>query len=152
MKPESLSSDIDIIFNAATEIVGIQSFSNIKTLEKFQQDFSVNAKAFDDLVLSQMKAGAAGVAKSQEDFMAAIKNLTQAGYALYNKRNEVETADDTKDYLCCHKCKCIHECGCDEGENMDENDRLKKCKCEICEICGEVMDIYCNEKKSKSEC
>lgn len=145
--PDSLSQDIDIIFNSAAEIVGIQSFSNVKTLEKFQQDFSANAKDFDDLVLEQMTNGGLSLKKAQEDLVLVIKSLTQSGYALYNKRNEVDTVDKTKDYLCFHECKCLADCGC-EGEKGDDDNRLKKCKCDICDICKEVTEIYSCESPS----
>ena len=52
--PPSMSADIDIICSASAEIVGIQTFSNIKSLETFQADFFANAKAFDDLVKQKM--------------------------------------------------------------------------------------------------
>lgn len=139
--PGSLSQDIDIIGNAAAEIVGIQSFSNIGTLTRFQQDFAGNAKAFDDLIQLQLTSGGVNLKKAQDDLIQSIKNVTQAGYTLYNKRDEVQTEDKTKDYLCCHKCKCIAGCGC-EDENGDEDNRLKKCKCDICDICKEVTEIY----------
>ena len=147
--PDSLSQDIDIIYNSAAEIVGIQSFSNIKTLEKFQQDFATNAKDFDDLVQAQMTNGGLSLKKAQEDLVLVIKSLTQSGYALYNKRNEVGTVDKTKDYLCCHECKCLADCGCD-GEKGDDDNRLKKCKCDICDICKEVTDIYSYESQSNN--
>ena len=153
--PETLAKDIDIIFTSAAEILGIQSFSNIKTLDKFQQDLSAAAKAFDDVVADRMKAGATATTKAQEELTAAIKTLATAGHALYNKRNEIETDDDTKDFLCHHDCDCIKDCGCDDDDNdrHDDNDndrnkkdRFKKCKCEICDICKEVKDIYCEDE------
>jgi len=141
-KPVQLSQEIDIICNATSEIIGIQSFSNIKSLEKFQQDFSVNAKNFDDLILTQINNSIAGLKKAKDDLTVAIKVQTQANFFLYKKRNELETLIEVKDYLCCHKCNCIGDCGCEEG-NSDENNRFKKCKCDICDICKEVTDIYC---------
>jgi hypothetical protein len=157
--PETLAKDIDIIFTSAAEILGIQSFSNIKTLDKFQQDFGTAAKAFDDVVAEKMKAGATATTKAQEELTAAIKTLTTSGHALYNKRNEIETDDDTKDFLCHHDCDCIRDCGCDdEGDDKGENDndrnkkdRFKKCKCEICDICKEVKDIYCEDEHHHHE-
>jgi hypothetical protein len=145
--PEIFSQDIDIIFNASTEIMGIQSFTSIKTLEKFQQDFKANAKSFDDWVAQKMKDGKTAVDGAQTELADATKNVTAAGYALYNARNAVETADSTKDYLCCHKCNCINdeeECGC---HDLDDNstDRLKSCKCQICDICEEVTGVYCEK-------
>jgi hypothetical protein len=161
--PESLSRDIDIILSSTVEIAGIQSFSNIKTLVDFQTDFSLNAKAFNDLLLAQMKAGSTAVTKAQEDLITATTTLTQSAYVVYNKRMVVETADETKDYLCCHKCKCVgdDDCGCDDEDgdksregnhhNSDES-RLARCKCEICEICTELKDVYCKEPQPESSC
>lgn len=155
--PESLSRDIDIILSSTAEITGIQSFSNIKALVDFQSDFSLNAKAFNDLVAAQAKAGGAAVAAAQDDLIKATTTLTQSAYVVYNRRLTVEVADETKDYLCCHKCKCVgnDDCGCDgersgsrEGNQSNGNDdesRLARCKCEICEICTELKDVYCKE-------
>ena len=150
-KPIELSQEIDIICNSVSDIIGIQSFSNIKSLEKFQQDFASNAKTFDDLILSQIINATAGLKKSQDDLTLAIKSQTQSSYALYNKRNELETLVEVKDYLCCHKCNCIGDCGCNEGSN-DENNRFKKCKCDICDICKEVTEIYCIKDNDGASC
>lgn len=146
--PETLSNDIDIIFNSAAEIIGIQSFTNIKTLEKFQQEFYANAKAFNDQLDASIKTGAESVTAAQKALTDSIKTLTQSSFILYGKRNEVETADETKDYLCCHECNCLEDCGCNgEGnEGSDCDERLKKCKCEICDICKEVKDVYCEKE------
>lgn len=148
--PDSLSLDIDIITNSTAEIVGIQSFSNIKSLEIFQQDFSANAKAMDDLLLTQITNGGLSLKKAQDDFILSTKTITQSGYALYNKRNEVGTLDKTKDYLCHHECSCI--AGCDEEKGEYDN-RLKKCKCDICDICKEVIEVYsCESPTDQSSC
>lgn len=143
--PASMSTDIDIICSASAEIVGIQTFSNIKSLETFQADFFTNAKAFDDLVKQKMAAGSSALNVLQEELSVATKTLTTAGFALYGKRNEVEIADEVKDYLCDHECGCIdHDCGC-HHEQKDPEGRLENCKCDICKICGEVKDIYSND-------
>lgn len=150
--PESLTRDIDIVFNASAEIMGIQTFTSIKTLEKFQQDFEANAKSFDDWVVAKTGEDKTAVDAAQKELTDSAKALTTAGYALYNARNAVETADTTKDYLCCHKCKCLDdddECGCNDLDNTDE--RLKTCKCEICDICEEVTHVYCDCNKTGEE-
>ena len=150
--PPTMSADIDIICSASAEIVGIQTFSNIKSLETFQADFFTNAKAFDDLVKQKMLAGSSALNVLQEELTVAIKNLTTAGFTLYGKRNEVEIADEVKDYLCDHECSCIdHDCGC-RHDQKDAEGRLANCKCDICEICGEVKDIYCNDLVEEPAC
>ncbi|MGX1753338.1 hypothetical protein [Sphingobacterium sp. NPDC055346] len=151
-RPVDLSLEIDIICNSVADIIGIQSFSNIKSLEKFQQDFAGNAKTFDDLIQAQINTATAGLKKSQDDLTLAIKSHTQSSYTLYGKRNELETLVEVKDYLCCHKCSCIGDCGCNEGNN-EENNRFKKCKCDICDICREVTEIYCiRDNEGGSSC
>ncbi|MEO5593071.1 MAG: hypothetical protein ABIR15_18575 [Chitinophagaceae bacterium] len=150
--PAIFSQDIDIIYSSSAEIMGIQTFTSITSLQKFQLDFETNAKAFDDLVLQKMKDGKTGVDTAQSDLVDATKALTAASFALYSARNAVESTDTIKDYLCCHKCNCISEdgeCGCHQLE--DSNDRLKACKCEICEICDEVTGIYC-APSNKQDC
>ena len=149
--PPIFSQDIDIIFNSSAEIMGIQTFTSIKSVQKFQQDFETNAKAFDDWIVQKMKDGKTAVDTAQTELVDATKGLTVASYALYSARNVVESTDAIKDYLCRHKCKCISEdgeCGCHELD--DTNDRLKACKCDICEICEEVTGIYC-ETTTKQE-
>lgn len=150
--PASMNGDIDIICSASAEIVGIQTFSNIKSLETFQVEFSTNSKAFDDWIKQKMVAGSSALNILQEELTAAVKNLTTAGFTLYSKRNEVEIADEVKDYLCDHKCGCIdHECGCQQ-EQKDPEGRLANCKCDICTICGEVKEIYCNDVLEEPAC
>lgn len=150
--PASMSADIDTICGGSAEIVGIQTFSNIKSLETFQADFLLNAKAFDDWVKLKMTAGSTALNVLQDELMLATKNLTQSGFALYGKRNEVEIADEVKDYLCDHECSCIdHECGCND-EAKDPEGRLANCKCDICDICTDVKDIYCNDVVKEPVC
>lgn len=142
--PASLFGDMDIIYTTSSEILGIQSFASIKTLDKFQLDFEGNVKTFNDWLIAKMTAGKTAVDAAQKDLTDATTSLTDAGFALYASRRAVETADETKDYLCCPECKCLNdddECGCHDLDN--HADRLKNCKCKICDICQEVTGIYC---------
>jgi hypothetical protein len=149
--PAIFCQDIDIIYSSSAEIMGIQTFTSIKSIQKFQQDFEVNAKAFDDQVVQKMKDGKTAVDAAQTELVDATRSLTVASYALYSARNAVEATDTIKDYLCGHKCNCISEdgeCGCHHLD--DSNDRLKACKCEICEICEEVTGVYCEPAAKKN--
>lgn len=147
--PDSLRNDSDILFNAAAEIVGIQTFTNIKTLEKFQKDFADNAKAFTDLLDITIKSGADGVTNAQKALTEAIQSLTTSTFILYGKRNDTETVDSIKDYLCCHECKCLGDCGC-EGHDHSGDEGLKECKCDICDICKEVKDVYAKKENAEA--
>lgn len=148
--PSIFCQDIDIIYSSSAEIMGIQTFSSIASIQKFQADFEANAKAFDDWVVAKMTAGKTAVDAAQAELVDATKALTTGSYALYSARDAVDAIDKVKDYLCDHKCHCISEdgeCGC---HSLDEsNDRLKDCKCEICEICDEVTGVYCQPSSKK---
>lgn len=151
--PATLFGDIDIIYTTSSEILGIQSFASIKTLDKFQLDFETNVKTFNDGLLAKMTTGKAAVDTAQKDLTDATISLTDASFALYASRRAVETADETKDYLCCTECKCLNdddECGCHDLDNP--GDRLKNCKCKICEICQEVTGIYCVTEPDQQDC
>ncbi|HKR03203.1 MAG TPA: hypothetical protein VJY62_01100 [Bacteroidia bacterium] len=145
-QPEILLHDMDIIANSAADVTGIQTFSNIKSLEVFYQNMTANAKSFDDFIQEKAKKGTDDLKKYQEELTAATKELTKSDYALYSKRNLVDGEKEAIAYLCCHKCNCIMS-SC-EGEEKDEN-RLKGCKEHICEICKKVDGIYCGEKFSE---
>ncbi len=134
--PVSFSRDSDTIFGASADVVGIQTFSNITALSAFQADLTTRAKAFDDFIQSKMKAGDTDMQAVQADLTKATQDLTQSEYLLYNKRDTMDAVIGIKDYLCQGNCECITE----------EEDRFKQCKCEICDISQEVMDIYCSEK------
>lgn len=145
-QPEIFLNDMDIIVNAAADVAGIQTFTNVKALETFQTNLSANAKILDDIILEKMKKGEADLKKCQDELVAVIKELTILDYSLYKKRNLVDSEKETIEYLCCHKCNCIYECEPD-GEIKDEN-RLRKCKDWICHICEKVDEIYCETHHS----
>ena len=139
--PESLYKDIGVIFNSSYEIVGIQTFTNIAGLATLQGNVYTNSQAFEGWIKDRMTNGGTSVITAQTDLTTAIKALTTAGYVLYNKRVEVDAVNGTKDYLCCTECDCVKE------DCEDDSDRLKECKCEICDICTEVTQIYCREEE-----
>jgi hypothetical protein len=134
--PVVFSRDIDTIFGASADVVGIQTFSNIAALAGFQTDLAAKAKAFDDFVQSKQKAGETDLQTAQTELVKATRDLTQSEYLLYNKRDTLDAVIGIKDYLCQDHCECV----------SDDEDRFKQCKCEICEISQEVMDIYCSDK------
>jgi hypothetical protein len=150
--PPIFCQDIDIIYGSSADIMGIQTFMSISSIQRFQTDFETNAKAFDDQVVQKMKDGKTAVDTAQTELVDATKALTTGSFALYSARDTVEGIDEIKDYLCCHKCNCISEdgeCGCHHLD--DSNDRLKACKCEICDICDEVTGVLCGSS-SKKDC
>jgi hypothetical protein len=138
--PASLSKEIDIILNSAADVIGIQTFSNITSLsQQFLPAIKGNAKGFDDFVVDRMTKGSTDLTTAQTNLTQIIKDLTDAEFAEYNARIDLDAIKGVKDFLCHHKCECVCE-----GEG-----RLDKCKCEICDICHEVTKIYSIETEDK---
>lgn len=139
-KPAHLSKEIGIILDSAADVVGIQTFSNITSLSQmFLPGVKNSAKAFDDFINERIKGGSTDVTRAQADLSDSIKALTDAGYALYNARVDLDAITGVKDFLCKPNCECI--CEGDGG--------LEKCKCDICDICHDVTCIYYKESDEK---
>lgn len=142
--PSIFLHDSDIILSAAADVSGIQTFTNIGSLDSLQQGLSTAVTAFDSLVQAKMMQGATDLTQSQKDLTAAINNLTQSEYALYNKRDEIDAENETIQYLCDHECICIREYTEDDEEDRG---RLRDCKHEICEICTRIDDNFCRHEE-----
>lgn len=127
--------DMNIIFNSATRVAGIQVFSNVTTLEPLQVKLQEKSKAFDDFIKEKMTKGAEDLKKGQEELGKAVQELTKSTTGLYFRRSDFKGLKRTVEELCeCH-CKCINADGL-EG-------RLEDCKCRICDICDEVKTGVC---------
>ncbi|HYF32551.1 MAG TPA: hypothetical protein VD993_15610 [Chitinophagaceae bacterium] len=127
--------DMNIIFNSATRVAGIQMFSNVHTLDPLQKTLQEKSKAFDDFIQEKMKKGAEDLKKGQEDLSKAVQELTKSTTGLYGKRSGYKGLKRTVEEICECRCKCINTDG-------DEN-RLEDCKCRICDICDEVKTGVC---------
>ncbi len=127
--------DMNIIFNSATRVAGIQVFSNVTTLEPLQVKLLEKSKAFDDFIKEKMTKGAEDLKKGQEDLGKAVIELTKSTTGLYFRRSDYKGLRRTVDEICECRCKCINADG--------PEDRLEECKCEICEICDEVKTGVC---------
>lgn len=139
--PKSLALDIDSIFAAAADVVGIQVFSNINTLDGLQKTLYDQAKAFDKQVQDAMKKGSTDLQKAQDDLIKTGQDLTKSSATLYSKRSDFEGLFETVEYFCCPPCDCVNtESRCEE--------RLKNCKEKICGICDDVKNTFCSEPPS----
>ena len=134
--PKALGFDADYLFKASSDVIGIQVFSNIGTLDPLQKTLSEDSKAFEKHILETMKAREAGLKKLQEELVKAVQETTKSAAGLYNKRNDFEGLMCTTKFICCPKCGCV----VDEGKCEP---RLEKCKKEICDICEEVKETFC---------
>ena len=143
--PKALGFDADYLFKASSDVVGIQVFSNIGTLEPLQKTLSDDSKAFEKHISETMTARAGDLKKAQDELVKAVQETTKAVAGLYNKRSDHEGLLCTTRFLCCPKCECVHE---DEGNCKP---RLEKCKEEICDICEEVKETFCTDATNDSD-
>ena len=179
-EPACLSKEIDVILVAAADVTGIQTFANISALTAtFFPALKASATAFDGFIQDRMTAGATALTTAQTNLTQAIKDLTDAEFALFNARISIDSIKGLKDFLCHHKCECVCEDDKDDRGDRGDRDRgdrdrdrdrdrrderhgdkddcgcgcdgkrLEKCKCEICEICQEVARIYYEESMEK---
>jgi hypothetical protein len=138
-KPKALNLDINSIFKSSSEIVGIQVFSNIGTLDPIQDGLSKKAKAFDAHLLEVVKARETDMKDLQKSLVKSVQETTKAAGSLYTSRSTFEALGDTTKYFCCPICGCVTESTkCEDG-------RLKECECNICKICSNVQQTFCDD-------
>ncbi len=133
--PKALGFDADSIFKASSDVVGIQVFSNIGTLEPLQKTLSDDAKAFEKLLQDTMKAREGDLKKLQDDLIKTVQATAKSASGLYNKRSDFEGAKSTTRFICCPDCCEVADENCEP--------RLDNCKDTICEICYEVKQTFC---------
>lgn len=135
--PKALGFDADSIFKAASDVVGIQIFSNIGTLDALQKTLSDESKAFEKLLQDTMKLREGDMKKLQDDLIKTVQATTKSAAGLYNARSDFEGTRSTTRFICCP------DCCCDVGDKNCEP-RLNDCSECICKICDEVKETFCN--------
>lgn len=135
--PRARGFDADYLFKASSEVIGIQVFSNITTLEPLQKTLADHAKNFGKHVQDTLKLRESDLKKIQEELVKVVQETTKSAATLYNKRSDYEGLLRTTKILCCPKCDCIVE-----GETCTP--RLEECKKSICEICEDVKETFCS--------
>jgi len=142
--PKALTSDIDSIFKSAAEVVGIQVFSNLGTLNPLQQTLSSNSGKFATHLLETANTRENDLKKARTALIECVQESTKATFGKYNDRSDFEGALDTLEYLCCPDCGCVNEdCICDP--------RLKECEDQICRICDDVKITFCQDNESENQ-
>lgn len=137
--PGALKSDADSLFQSASDVIGIQVFSNLGTLEPLQKTLSDESKTFEKHILEIMKARETDMKKVQEELVKIVQETTKSASGLYSKRNDFEGLMCTTKFICCPACDCV----VDDGNCIP---RLDKCKQSICDICDEVKETFCDEE------
>jgi hypothetical protein len=142
--PKALATDIDSIFKSAYDVVGIQVFSNIDTLEPLQKVLDDRSKAFKTLIGEVVKTREGDLKKLQEDLVKSVQEITKSAMDRNNARSKFEGYYDAAKWLCCPKCRCLKQ----PDDKLCEP-RLKGSEECICEICGEVKVTFCCEEEQK---
>ena len=135
--PKTLVTDVDTLFKASADVVGIQVFSNIGTLDALQKTLYDQSKAFDKFLQDTMKKGEGDLKKAQDDLVKTVQDLTKSKGTLYSKRSDFEGLFDAVAFFCCPACDCVKD-----GVNCEE--RLKTCGDDICQICDDVKNTFCS--------
>jgi hypothetical protein len=170
-KPKGLAQDIDSIFQASSDVIGIQIFSNIDSLDQLQKDLSTKSIAFEKQISDTMKARKADLDTLQTDLVNSVKTITQTAVSRNFERATFEGYFDATKFLCCPSCDCVPADGSTpnptgtpgtpaaktnasaqgtnpQGSNDCPDDcppRLKDCEQAICDICDQVKATYCCE-------
>lgn len=159
-KPKGLILDIDSLFQSSADVVGIQVFSNIDTLEPLHKELDLYAKDFEKHIAETMKTRDGDLKKLQEELIKSVKEITKSAMDRNSLRSDFEGYYDAVYYMCCPPCECVPKDDDDDdnnnpdqrthGHNNKDNDcydgckpRLKDCEEEICEICDDVKKAFC---------
>lgn len=153
--PNNLFNDFESIFNSSFDVVGIQLFSSISTLDQMQQDLETKSKDFETQIKKTMEKRSAEFGTSQTELTQSIKDITKAAIDRNNTRSEFEGYRDAMQFLCCPDCGCIRDGHPDheqeDGNCHDKTPRLKECEKQICCICEDVKKTFCCESDSEPE-
>ncbi|MEO6613368.1 MAG: hypothetical protein ABIT05_14870 [Chitinophagaceae bacterium] len=167
-KPIGLSLDIDSICQSSSDVVGIQIFSNIDTLEPLHKDLDLYAKDLEKHVGEVMKTREGDLKTLQQDLVKSVKDITKSAMDRNSMRSDFEGWFDTVNYLCCPPCDCVgpkdpDDPDCQDGLRKqppkpgdrdcycDCTPRLKTCEENICIICDEVKQSFCCDPDNPSE-
>lgn len=157
-KPKGLALDIDSILQASADVIGIQIFSNIDSLDQLQTDLATKSSTFEKLISDAMKTRKSELDKMQDDLVTSVKTITQIGINRNSERAVFEGYYDATKFLCCPSCSCVPDddqskdkanTGGNHGHNECDDEccppRLKDCEQAICEICDNVKKTFCCE-------
>jgi hypothetical protein len=145
--PKALTHDIDSLFKASADVVGIQIFSNIESLEPLQKTLDEDSKSFKGHIGDVVKLRESDMKKMQEELVKSVQEITKSAMERNNARSNFEGYYDATDFLCCPPCNCLKEI----NENVLCEPRLKQCQKDICDICEEVKETFCCEGKKEDE-
>ncbi|HLA54086.1 MAG TPA: hypothetical protein VK618_12295 [Flavitalea sp.] len=140
-----LLSDYESLFQSSYDVVGIQLFSNLETLDQLQKDLETFSKSFVTQVSNTSKTRGEDVKGSQAELTKSVGDLTKAAMDRNSSRSDFEGYKDAVEFLCCPVCGCVKETPDTGGEGNAgcKDGRLKRCEQEICCICEDVKKTFC---------
>jgi flagellar motility protein MotE (MotC chaperone) len=148
-RPKGLAKDIDSIFKASFDVVGIQIFSNTESLDPLQKALTDKAKDFEKHLSETMKKREADLKKLQEELTKSVQDVAKALTDMDHERSNFEGYKDAAAFLCCPACGCIKDerddCGSDPRKQAEHwsNASLHCCEKDICKICNDVKYAFC---------
>ncbi|HVU99500.1 MAG TPA: hypothetical protein VHE34_29970 [Puia sp.] len=136
--------DVDYLVSASADVIGIQTFSNIASLTPLQGNLADASKALITAIQTAANTRKGELTTLQADLITAMTDATVSGINKFTAISDCDAAYSTLEFFCKPWCDCVVP----RREDVCEP-RLKKCECEICEICTEVKNTYCEaDKKS----
>jgi hypothetical protein len=151
----------------ASDVVGIQLFSNVDAFDTLQKDLATKAAAFESQISATMKTRKGEVDKAQDDLVLSIKSRTQAYLDRNWQRALFEGYNDAITFLCCPDCdklcpkpttdqnKPQYQATSNTSGNCSEDcpPRLKYYETCVCTICKEVQKTFCcNDTVTVKDC
>ena len=133
--PKALAFDIDSILKSSSEVIGIQVFSNLKSLSDLHKPIYDQTKTFRKHLSDTVKSWEGELKKCQEDVVKAVQGATQAEVKTLKKRSDYQGLFETIEYICNPDCGCISDNDCEK--------RLIDCEGQICDYCKEVQETFC---------
>jgi regulator of replication initiation timing len=146
--PKSLSADVDTIFTSSLDVGGIQTFSNINTLDPLQSELSTRIQKFDKQIQDIVKQGDTDLKAILDELTKSKKELAKTEVDLYAKRSDFEGLKDAVVFYCCPNCNCVVTYV--TGKNDCEK-RLDCCGKDICEICNSVQTASCTPASTSTQ-
>jgi hypothetical protein len=143
--PKGLYEDAVSILKASSDVIGVQIFSNIDTLDLLHKDLADKSAGFEKHISDVMKTRKSDLDKLQEELVTSVKSITKAAIDRNTQRANFEGYYDTTEFLCCPPCNCIPTTEENPDKNCDDAcvPRLRECEKEICDICNEVKNTFC---------
>lgn len=149
--PKGLAQDADTLFQSSSDIIGIQLFSNVDSLDQMQKDLTDKSSLFEKFISDTMKSHRMDMDKLQDDLIVSVKSVTKAAIDRNSQRATFEAYYDATSFICCPDCSCTPsdenqdnlQYNHDKKSSDDCPPRLKECQKEICEICDDVKTTFC---------